>query len=92
MCARALYSKLYCVTGVSDDLFVETFSLFVVSRVSNDPKYCCRCVAAISCLGCLAISVRISACDHTFMSGCVREGMSWVKNVGESIIVFLGLH
>ncbi len=47
-CGVALYSMLCGVTSVSDDLFVETFILFVVSQFSSVCMYCCSCSAAVS--------------------------------------------
>ncbi len=48
MWGLALYSLLYGVISVSDDLFAETLSLFVVSQISKVWIYSCRCVAVVS--------------------------------------------
>ncbi len=57
----AVYSLLCGVISVRDDLFVETFILFVVSQFSSVCVYSCSCVAAVSYLGCCESIVRSSA-------------------------------
>ena len=42
MCGWVLYSLLYGVIKVMDDLFAETFNLFVISQSSNVLMYVCR--------------------------------------------------
>ena len=61
MCGCVVYSLLYGVMRVTDDLFAETLSLFCTSHCSRSVMYCCMCVAAVSCLGCCEIMVMSSA-------------------------------
>ena len=43
------------------DLSAETLSLLCASQDSSWFMYCCRCVAAVSCLGCCEMIVMSSA-------------------------------
>ena len=56
-----MYSLFHGVMSVSVDFVVETFSLFVWSHVSSVCMYSCRCVAAVSKLGCCEKTVMSSA-------------------------------
>ena len=47
MCGWVLYSLLYGVIKVMDDLFAETFSLFVFSQSSNVFMYVCKLLAVV---------------------------------------------
>ena len=64
------------MTSVSEDLFVETLSLLLVSQCSNSCIYCCSCVAAVSYLGCCEMMVMSSAYVITCVFVCVGVGMS----------------
>ena len=48
----SVYSWFHGVMSVSVDFDVETFSLFVWRHVSSMCVYSCRCMAAVSKLGC----------------------------------------
>ena len=70
-----VYSLFHGVMSVSGDFVVETFSLFVLSHVSRVCMYSCRCVAALSKLGCYEKTVMSSAYDNIGVSGCVSREM-----------------
>lgn len=57
----ALYSWLYGVMSVREDLSVETFILLLCSQFSNAFMYICNCVAAVSYLGFCEVMVMSSA-------------------------------
>ena len=64
MCGWVLYSLLYGVIKVMDDLFAETFNLFVFSQFSNVFMYVCRLLAAVSCRGCCEMMLTSSAYEQ----------------------------
>ena len=46
---------------MTEDLFAETFNLLVFSQFSNEYRYVCKLLAAVSCLGCCEMMVTSSA-------------------------------
>ena len=62
--------------GVREDLFGETFSLFVVSQSSSWFLYACRLVDAVLCLGCCSVTLGSSAYDMICLFGSRGAGMS----------------
>ena len=87
MCGWVLYSLLYGVIKVMDDLFAETFNLFVFSQFSNVFMYVCRLLAAVSCRGCCEMMLTSSAYESVVTEEFVGVGRSCrykLKSVGES--------
>ena len=78
---------LYGVIKVMDDLFAETFNLFVFSQFSNVFMYVCRLLAAVSCRGCCEMMLTSSAYESVVTEEFVGVGRSCrykLKSVGES--------
>lgn len=49
---------------MTEDLFAETFNLFVSSQSSSEWMYVCKLLAAVSCLGCCEMMVTSSAYER----------------------------
>ena len=71
-----LYSLLYGVIKVMDDLFAETFNLFVFSQSSNVFMYVCKLLAAVSCRGCCEMMLTSSAYESVVTEEFVSVGRS----------------
>ena len=62
--------------NVNVDFVVETFSLLVWSHVSSVCMYSCRCLAAVSKLGC---------CEKTVISSSILQDGNCVRVVEEAL-------